>query len=243
MKIRSPYENVKFTSVFNKFKTINFFQKKNLTLFDVGGNKGQSIIEYKKFLNYKKLNIHCFEPNTDIFKKIINLKEKLYKKKNIQITANNLALSDVNKVRVFYKNSKRSALSSFYEVNKESKDYLIMKKKNYYKFVEKAFVKTVTINKYINDKKIKFVDILKIDTQGHELEVIKGANKSFNKIGIIVVSILFYDFYKKKRISFFYIEKIIKKNFIFYDLAHLYKNPKNNSIDHVEAIYVNKNLL
>jgi len=105
MKIRSPYENVKFTSVFNKFKTINFFKKKNLTLFDV------------------------------------------------------------------------------------------------------------------------------------------GANKSFNKIGIIIVSILFYDFYKKKRISFFYIEKIIKKDFIFYDLAHLYKNPKNNSIDHVEVIYVNKNLL
>lgn len=243
MKIRSPYENVKFTSVFNKFKTINFFKKKNLTLFDVGANKGQSIIEYKKFLNYKKLNIHCFEPNTDILKKIINLKEKLYKKKNIQITANNLALSDVNKVRLFYKNSKRSALSSFCDVNKKSKDYLIMKKKKYYKFVEKAFVKTATINKYINDKKIKFVDILKIDTQGHELEVIKGANKSFNKIGIIVVSILFYDFYKKKRISFFDVEKIIKKNFIFYDLAHLYKNPKNNSIDHVEAIYVNKSLL
>ncbi len=149
----------------------------------------------------------------------------------------------MNKKCLFYNNLKRSELSSFYDVNKKSKDYSVMKKKKYYKFVEKTFVKTVTINKYIYDKKIKFLDILKIDTQGHELEVIKGANKSFNKIGIIIVSILFYDFYKKKRIGFFDIEKIIKKNFIFYDLAHLYKNPKNNLIDHVEAIYVNKSLL
>ena len=109
--------------------------------------------------------------------------------------------------------------------------------------MEKAFVKTATINKYINDKKIKFVDILKIDTQGHELEVIKGANRSFNRIGIIVVSILFFDFYLKKRISFFDIEKIIKKNFIFYSFAHLYVNPKTSSIDHAEAIYINKKLL
>ena len=134
MQIISAYKYKKFSSFFNKFKTLNFLlKKKTLNIIDVGGNKGQTIIEYKKFLNYKKLNIHCFEPNTDIFKKIINLKEKLYKKsgrgRDIKITANNLALSDVNKVRLFYKNLKRSALSSFYDVNKESKDYLIMKKK------------------------------------------------------------------------------------------------------------------
>ena len=100
-----------------------------------------------------------------------------------------------------------------------------------------------SLSKYINDKKINFIDILKIDTQGHELKCLSGAKNSFNKIGIIIVSILFFDFYKKKRISFFEIKKIIKNQFIFWDLVHLYKNPKSNSIDHVEVVYINKNLL
>ena len=108
---------------------------------------------------------------------------------------------------------------------------------------KKSFVNTITLNKYLNDKKRNFIDILKIDTQGHELEVLKGAKNSLNKIGIIIVSILFFDFYKKKRISFFDIEKIIKNKFVFWDLVHLYKNPKNNSIDHIEVLYYNKNLL
>ena len=117
------------------------------------------------------------------------------------------------------------------------------KKKKYFNFEKKSYVNTVTLSKYINDKKINFIDILKIDTQGHELKCLSGAKNSFNKIGIIIVSILFFDFYKKKRISFFEIEKIIKNQFIFWDLVHLYKNPKSNSIDHVEVVYINKNLL
>ena len=131
----------------------------------------------------------------------------------------------------------------FTELIKTQKILLFPKKKKYFNFEKKSYVNTVTLSKYINDKKINFIDILKIDTQGHELKCLSGAKNSFNKIGIIIVSILFFDFYKKKRISFFDIEKIIKNKFIFWDLAHLYKNPKSNSIDHVEVVYLNKNLL
>ena len=228
----------------NKFKTLNFLlKKKNLVFFDVGANEGQSIFQYKKFLNYKKLNIHSFEPNFEIFKELINYKERLDKKQKKQIELNNVAVSDVNKKKEFFSNSKRSVLSSLYQPNKYSKDFILNKKKNYYKFTTRDFTQCITLNKYISAKKIKFIDILKIDTQGHEIEVIKGAKKNLDKIGIIVVSILFYDFYMKKRVSFFEIEKVLKDNFIFHDLAHFYQNPKNNSIDHVEAIYVNKNIL
>lgn len=247
MKIISPYKNKKFSSVFDKFKTLNFLLKKRKTIniIDVGANKGQSIREFEKYINYKKLNIDCFEPNIIDIDELIKLKKEFKsKEKNVKLKVQNLAISDVsNKKIVFYNNIKRSEISSLYRINKNSKDFIVSKKKKYFNFEKKSFVNTVTLNKYINDKKINFIDVLKIDTQGHELKCLRGAKNSFNKIGIIIVSILFFDFYKKKRISFFDIEKIIKNKFIFWDLVHLYKNPKSNSIDHIEVVYLNKNLL
>jgi len=92
----------------NKFKTLNFLlKKKNLVFFDVGANGGQSIFQYKKFLNYKKLNIHSFEPNFKAFKELVNYKETLDKKQKNQIELNNIAVSDVNKKKKFFINFKR----------------------------------------------------------------------------------------------------------------------------------------
>ena len=81
----------------NKFKTLNLLlKKKKLVFFDVGANEGQSIFQYKKLLNYKKLNVHSCEPNFEIFKELINYKETLDKKQKNQIELNNVAVSDVN---------------------------------------------------------------------------------------------------------------------------------------------------
>ena len=96
MKIISPYNNKKFSSVFNKFKTLNFLLKKRKTLniIDVGANKGQSIREFEKYINYKKLNIDCFEPNIIDIDELIKLKKEFKsKEKNVKLKIQNLAIS------------------------------------------------------------------------------------------------------------------------------------------------------
>jgi len=213
-------------------------------MIDVGANEGQSVNEFERYLDYKKLNIECFEPNGNIRNKLINIKKKFnLSKKNVQIRINYKAISDKNDKKIlFINNLKKSAISSIYRINKKTKNFIVLKKKKYFIIEKKKFVKTITLTKYIKQKKINLVDILKIDTQGHEVECLIGAKEVLNKINIIIVSILFFDFYKKKRVSFFDIEKIIKDKFIFWDIIHSYKNPKSNAIDHVEVIYINKNL-
>ena len=81
MKIISPYKNKKFSDVFDKFKTLNFLlkKKKNLNIIDVGANKGQSIREFEKYINYKT-NIDCFEPNTIDIDELVKKKEFNQKK-------------------------------------------------------------------------------------------------------------------------------------------------------------------
>jgi len=246
LKIDSPHKNKKFSTIFDKFKTLNFLlkNKKKINIIDVGANRGQSVKEFERYLDYKKLNIECFEPNSNVRNELIQTKEKYsLLKKNFQIRIQDKAISNKNdKTISFFNNLKKSQISSIYKINKKTKNFIVSKKKNYHNHEEKKFVKTITLSKYIKQKKINLVDILKIDTQGHEVECLDGAKEVLNKINIIVVSILFFDFYIKKRVSFFDIEKIIKNKFIFWDLVHLYKNPKSNAIDHVEAVYINKNL-
>ena len=42
--------------------------------------------------------------------------------------------------------------------------------------------------------------------------------------------------------SFYEFEKILRKNFYFWDISMIYKNPKWGSTDFVDAIYINKRL-
>jgi len=64
---------------------------------------------------------------------------------------------------------------------------------------KKTLVNVRTIDDFCKDEKIEKIDILKSDTQGFDLEVFKGAEKTIraNKIGLIYFEIIFSDMYKK----------------------------------------------
>ena len=47
-------------------------------------------------------------------------------------------------------------------------------------------------------KKITFVDLMKIDVQGYENEVLKGAINSLEKIHLIEIEIVFVNYYEQK---------------------------------------------
>jgi len=46
-----------------------------------------------------------------------------------------------------------------------------------------------TLDHFVSDKNIKFIDLLKIDTEGYEVEVIRGGSSSFKerKIGAVIL--------------------------------------------------------
>ena len=93
--------------------------------------------------------------------------------------------------------------------------------------------------------KINSIDILKIDTQGYDIEVLKGA-KNFlknNNINVVVTELLFNLNLYKCQNTFNEIEKILGKNYILWDISFLYKNPKYKYLDYLDAIYVNKNII
>jgi len=216
IKIRTTFNQIYKNSIRNR-----------AVIFDVGANDGQSIKRFSSI--FPNSTIHSFEPIKECYEKILNI----YNKKNIII--NNFALGDKDCERVFYIN-KNSYTSSFLKINEKYSDLVNSDKIN--KSVKK---KIKTLDEYVNLYKIKKIDILKIDTQGYELNILKGAKKTLkNKIKFVELELTLADYYTKK-INLYEIDKILTKNsFILYNIANLSYN-KNEQLIWFDLLYLKKN--
>tara|TARA_B100000787_G_scaffold70398_1_gene51762 strand:- start:212 stop:910 length:699 start_codon:yes stop_codon:yes gene_type:complete len=194
-------------------------------IFDVGSHRGESIDYFIKLKNLKK--IQSFEPQKDIF---LVLKKKY--KNNNKVILNQIALSQNENYKDFYIND-LSSTSSFSRLNKKSLwlkiKNKILNKKN--PIINKIKIRSLTIDKFIKQKKIKKIDLLKIDTEGHELEVLKGALKTIkeHKVKFILIELHFskmYQNYSKKKIESF----LAKNNFF---LLKKFKFPFLSFVDNL----------
>ena len=175
--------------LYHQKRIINYLKKLNLKYFiDVGTHKGE-FLSYILNLNYKK--IYCFEPQKKIFKMLYkNFKNK----KNIQLF--NLGLAHKNSKITFYEN-KLTSTSTF----SISKNTLFSKIKNLILNSKNTYIDQYPINVrklddiFIN-KKI-FNLFLKIDVEGFELNVLKGAKKILSKkVKFILIERHFFQSYK-----------------------------------------------
>ncbi len=96
--------------------------------------------------------------------------------------------------------------------------------------VEKA---TNTIKKL----RIKKIDLLKIDTEGYELNVIKGFEKDITKVKIILFE-HHYDLMIRKEYTFSIINSYLKNK--GFNLKNKYKMPFRKTFEYIYANEINK---
>jgi FkbM family methyltransferase len=82
---------------------------------------------------------------------------------------------------------------------------------------EKIDVETITLNKLIDNLKIKKIDLLSIDTEGWELEVMDGLDTDMHKINIIILENFLLDnkyteFMEKRGYT---LHHVIQHNYIY----------------------------
>lgn len=154
----------------------NQFIKSSQIIFDVGANKGEWT---KTILSFcPDATIHVFEPITFVFD---ILTKSLPKQANI--IPNNLAISSQNgtvNFTVYDNNLYMTQLSSIYRRSKDIEQSFNLSSHT-------LLVPTVTIDTYCQHNHISHIDYLKIDTEGAELDVLKGAHAYLQERKIKVI--------------------------------------------------------
>lgn len=141
--------------------------KENPLIMDVGANRGQSIALFQKI--FSKAEIHAFEPSTEIFNFLTQ------KRFGPSIHLYNFGLGEHITEKEFI-NYQKSGFSSFLEINRN-----VNNKFSYIPVKEKEIVDLKTIDWFVEENDIQQIDLLKIDTQGYDLQVLQGAKESIAK--------------------------------------------------------------
>jgi len=231
--ILSIFDTIYQRKIIKKFHKI--FNNNINTVFDVGSHKGEFIkLILKNFVIEK---IYSFEPSEKNYKILNKNIHNLSSKKN-QIYLNNFALGEVNEMRKF-KQMQESSSSTLSNINTNTKYF---KRKNFFlnfgldtKIFEETSINVRNGFSFLKEKKIDKIDLLKIDTEGHEYFVIKGFGDNIDKVKVI-----FFEHHY---------DQMIMKDYTFSDIHHYlklrgfkpyskFKMPFRKSF---EYIYMNKN--
>ena len=156
-------------------------------IFDVGAFDGLDGLILA--INNPNTMVHAFEANPDLIKVIKNNKKTIEKYKKIEINNYkiiNNAVSDKNSDLIFNiaKNPTVSSLNQFSKnIDKTWPGY----REAHCTVIKKIEVKGITLEKYCIDNEIKKINYLHIDTQGSDLQVLKGLK---NKLKIVDQGVL-----------------------------------------------------
>ena len=199
-------------------------KKENMIiLVDVGALGGVSTkwknVEYKAVL---------FEPGADA---------KIKNRSNWLVLP--VALSDRKGQQNLYVTKKRSC-SSLYEPNHE----LLEKYSNSLRFevVEKVNIDTDTLDNQLLENKIGDVDVIKLDVQGGELSVLKGATRSLAKTVAVEIEVAFVPMYKDQPL-FGEVDSFLRdKGFDLIKFTNLeeWKNGKRTALIWGDAVYLKR---
>lgn len=196
----------------NPLKKISeILKNKKPIVFDIGANAGSSIDQIISI--YPHSIIHAFEPSPKSF---FCLKQKYTK---------------MNKISVYQMGVGRREYSSFLNENEFSdmNSFLNLGEQGWGKINKKTKVPICSLDAFTKNKKIKKIHFLKIDTQGFEMEVFKGAERLFksNSIGLILFEATFSNIYIKAPRIDELLKFLLDRDFKvvnFYDVTHISKN-------------------
>ena len=175
---------------------LKYASKKNKIVFDVGCFRGtftKSLIKSENKLGLKS-DFFLFDPNPNV-KEYLKI---MLENKNIKYF--DIALDNSNSKKKFYLNNFfEPSGSSLKTITRDDKKWnntrkLFLQMFQPFKKVgdfSEINVQTQTLDDFCSDHNIENIDILKIDTEGNEYNVLKGAQNLLakNKIKLIYVEI------------------------------------------------------
>ena len=205
-----------------------FLQNRSIkTIIDVGAHKGEFA---QNAIQIKSVNkIIAFEPQKKIFE---ILKEKFVN--NDKISLNNFALSEKVEKKIMKINKMTATSTLNHEINKNSlyfkfKSFLLYQKNS---IISEEEIDTTTFDVFFNGKTFDPNTLLKIDTEGYELHVLKGSNQKIKEVKYVLIENQFSKMYKNVNFEDCH-EFLKRKNF------RLLKKFRFPTLHYEDRLYVN----
>lgn len=148
-------------------------------ILDIGSNRGQSVKFFRNLM--PDTTIYAFEP----------LKKPFLTLKNSNLYSYNMAVSNTSGTKTFYQNV-MDETSTFespdrYTTQEFIKRFVLLSSKR--KFYVSIQVQCTTVDEISEFHKIDSIYLLKIDTEGHELNVLIGAKNVLSKQKVFLVQV------------------------------------------------------
>ncbi len=155
----------------DEVKKLKFFLDNDIDIaIDVGGNIGKYSNLILSNFNVKKL--YVFEPSKKSYEKLI---KNISQHENVEFF--NKGLSNKNTSQPLYGDSLGSSKSSVY--NRRLDHFNL-------KFNYQEDIEMIKFDDFYKEKlRNQEIDIMKLDVEGHELDVLEGSRKTINSIKLI----------------------------------------------------------
>lgn len=153
------------------------WNNKPVTLLDVGANVGEFTLEILEAFQGQTFQLYAFEPSTRAWSQ---LKERVPVQPNIHIQ--HVALSNEQGTADLFFPKEGSALASLHQRDLSHVNQ---------SFGQKEQVSITTLDRFCHENAIEYIHLLKIDVEGHELAVLKGAKGMMDRNAIEVIQFEF----------------------------------------------------
>ncbi len=142
-------------------------------IFDIGANIGSITLPFAK--HFRQSEIHAFEPTFYAFQKLtenLSLNPELKKR----VFPVQVFLSDENK------QLEKNDVYSSWKIDGSKYDHPI-----HGGILQKATPDQITLDSYVEKMKLSSVDLIKIDVDGFELDILRGASKTIDAFRPIII--------------------------------------------------------
>lgn len=187
-------------------------------VIDIGAYTGEWTTEVLKI--FPKANYLLVEPQESKRESLLTLTNKY---SNIQYSDSLLSSILGNKVVFHEMETASSVLEEHYETN-----------------AKKTIKTTQTLDNLLKDKNIQNPDFIKLDTQGYELEILKGSSQALSQAEVVLMEVNLIDIHKNCPLLHEVINFMDRVDFIAYDICSFTRRPFDKALWQVDMLFVKK---
>jgi hypothetical protein len=106
------------------------------------------------------------------------------------------------------------------------------------KGVQEVVRRMQTLDTVLAEAGMAGVDLIKLDVQGYELEVLKGAAKSLKTMQAVLMEVSLIEMYQGNPLLHDVVAFMQQQDFVTYDICSLMRRPLDSALAQVDMIFV-----